>query len=119
MESSQCCSCEDHILLYYVFQVSENGYISMGQKPCSTSLRLFSFCFAVAPYGADINTGIAGTVRYTDFDTYSSSGSSMTIVSSFIRDETGDNFYGRKMMVAEWNGVAKYSEISVSLIWSV
>ena len=90
----------------------------MGEPPCSTSS---SSCAAVAPYGADSNTEIAGTVRYTDFDTYSSSGTSMTTVSAFIRSETGDNFYGTRMMVAEWNGVSQYNGISVSLtcVWSV
>ena len=54
-------------------------------------------------------------MQYTDFDTYSSSDSAMTTVSSFIRNETGDNFYGSSMMVAEWDGVAEYGGSSVSL----
>ena len=103
--------------MHMFFQVSENGVISMGQVIiCSISS---SSCSAVAPYGANSNTGIAGTVRYTDFEAYSSSGSSMITISNFIRDETGDNFYGTKMMVAEWNGVAEYGGNSVSLICSV
>ena len=104
------------ISLYYVFQVSENGYISMGEPPCSNSLSSSSSCSVVAPYGANINTEIAGTVQYTDFDTYLSSGSSMTTVSSFIRDQTMENFYGTRMMVAEWNGVSQHNGISVSLM---
>ena len=87
----------------------------MGETPCSSySLSFPSSCSVVAPYAADINTQIAGSVRYTDFYTYSSFGSSMTTVSRFIRDETGDYFYGNRMMVAEWNGVAKYNGIFVS-----
>jgi hypothetical protein len=39
----------------------------------------------------------------------------MTTVSRFIRDETGDYFYGNRMMVAEWNGVAEYGGSYVSL----
>ena len=91
----------------------------MGEPLCSSSS---SSCSVVAPYGANSNTEIAGSVRYTDFDTYtyfdtySSSDSSMTTVSRFIRDETGDNFYGSRMMVAEWNGVAEYGGSSVSLV---
>ena len=87
----------------------------MEETPCSSyALRFSSSCSVVAPYAADINTQIAGSVQYTDFYIYSSSDSSMTTVSSFIRDETGDNFYGSRMMVAEWNGVAEYGGSSVS-----
>jgi hypothetical protein len=97
--------------------VSENGYISMGGTRCSglRPLSPSSYCSVVAPYGADSNTEIAGTVQYTDFYTYTSTGHSMTTVSRFIRDETGDYFYGNRMMVAEWNGVAEYGGSYVSL----
>ena len=95
------------------YQVSSNGYISMGETPCSTEPSFPSSCSIVAPYAADVNTEIAGTVHYTDFDTYSSTALSMTTVSSFIRNETGDNFYGIAMMVAEWNGVSQYNGNSV------
>ena len=89
----------------------------MGGTRCSDlrPLSSSSSCSVVAPYGANSNTEIAGSVRYTDFDTYSSNDSAMTTVSSFIRNETGDNFYGSKMMVAEWNGVAEYRGYTVSL----
>ena len=87
----------------------------MGGTPCSGSLSASRSCSVVAPYGADINTQIAGSVRYTTFDTYSSGDSSITGVSSFIRDETGDDFYGTRMMVAEWNGVSRFNGVSVSL----
>ena len=104
-----------YIYVMFHSQVSAKGYISMGQIPC-TNLENVDSCSLVAPYLADIDIGIAGTVRYTDFDTYSSSGSSMTTVSRFIRDETGDIFYGTKMMVAEWNGVPEAGRSSVSVI---
>ena len=29
-------------------------------------------------------------------------------VSSFVRSQTGNSFYGRGMIVAEWNGVPEY-----------
>ena len=88
----------------------------MGETPCSNSLSSSSSCSVVAPYGADSNTEVAGTVRYTDFDAYLSSGSSKSTVSSFIQNMTGDNFYGTRMMVAEWNGVSQFNGISVSLL---
>ena len=99
----------------FFHQISDNGYITVGDCSSSGSLSSSSSCSVVAPYRADSNTGIAGSVRYTDFDTYSSSDSAMTTVSRFIQDETGDNFYGSRMMVAEWNGVAEYGGFSVSL----
>ena len=90
----------------------------MGEIPCSSyALSFPSSCSAVAPYAADINTQIAGSVQYTDFYTYSSTDSAMTTISSFIRDETEDNFYGSRMMVAEWNGVAEFDEPFVSHIY--
>ena len=88
----------------------------MGEPSCSSPLSSSSSCSVVAPYGADSNTEIAGSVRYTDFDTYSSTGSAMTTVSGFIRYMAFDGFYGNRMMVAEWNGVAKYCGSSVSLV---
>ena len=87
----------------------------MGEIPCSNLANPPTYCSVVAPYFADINTEIAGTVQYTDFDTYSSTDSAMATVSRFIRDETGDKFYGSRMMVAEWNGVAEYNGFSVSV----
>ena len=97
------------------FQVSAKGYISMGEIPCSNMASPPTHCSVVAPYAADINTEIAGTVQYTDFYTYSSTSSAMSTVSRFIRDETGDKFYGSRMMVAEWDGVAEYNGFSVSV----
>ena len=68
----------------------------------------------VAPYAADIDPTVAGTVRYTQFTT--DDYSQMSTVSSFIRAQTGENFYGTTMMVAEWNGVAEYNGFFVSTI---
>ena len=66
----------------------------------------------IYPYAADINPSLAGTVRYTQFT--STNYSQMNRVSSFIRDQTDNSFYGSKMMVAEWDGVAEYFGHSVS-----
>lgn len=67
----------------------------------------------VAPYAADIDPSIAGTVRYTQFS--SSSSSQISTVSRFIRSQLSNSFYGTEMMVAQWYGVAEYSGSSVSL----
>ena len=68
----------------------------------------------VAPYAADIDPTKAGTVRYTQFTT--DDYSQMSTVSSFIRAQTDENFYGTTMMVAEWDSVAEYYGFSVSSI---
>ena len=65
----------------------------------------------VAPFSAEIDISSRGSVKYTRFTT---SDSQMSTVSSFIRSETGDSFYGTRMMVAEWNGVPKYDGSIVS-----
>ena len=92
-----------------------NGYFSMGKTPQYTSLDYFpgsSSYSVVAPFAADIDTSRTGSVKYTQFTTTDSS--QMSRVSTFIRSQTGNSFYGTKMMVAEWNGVPEYGESTVS-----
>ena len=60
----------------------------------------------VAPYAADIDPMLSGTVEYTEFTR--SSSYQMRRVSNFIENQTGDNFDGTYMMVAEWRNVARY-----------
>ena len=66
----------------------------------------------VAPYGADIDTRIAGRVHYTQVITNTSE---MKTVNNFIRDEIAipdvpgsGSFSGVRMLVAEWDRVAEY-----------
>ena len=66
----------------------------------------------VAPYAADIDPSLAGTVQYTQFT--STNYTQMSRVSSFIQNQTDNSFYGTRMMVVEWDGVAKYHGFSVS-----
>ena len=94
-------------------QVNTNGYISLGSEGTDNSPDIPGTNRTVSPYGADINTSIAGTVRYTGFNSYHTT--QMSSVSRFIRTTTGDYFYGTRMMVAEWDGVAKHLGSSVSL----
>ena len=93
-------------------QVNTNGYISLGTEVTATSPSIPGTNNIVSPYGADIDTGVAGTVRYTGFTT--NYYTQRNTVSSFIRTSTGDSFYGTRMMVVEWDGVARYSGSSVS-----
>ena len=66
----------------------------------------------VAPFAADITTSSTGSVRYSE----SFSSTVMNEVSSHIRSETGADFYGTWMMVAEWNNVPLHDGSRVSLI---
>ena len=61
----------------------------------------------IAPYAADIDPSGPGKVRYTAF---SSDSSQLTTVSVFVQSETGNYFYGTRMMIAEWRNVPLYSE---------
>ena len=81
-------------------------YLSLDNLPGPTSYSV------VAPFAADIDTTRTGSVKYTQFTT--SDSSQMDIVSSFIRSQTGNSFYGTRMMVAEWNGVPEYEGSIVS-----
>ena len=87
----------------------------MGETPQYSSLDKFpgsSSYSVVAPFAADIDITSTGSVKYTQFTT--SNSSQMNRVSSFIRSQTGDGFYGTRMMVAEWNDVPEYQGSIVS-----
>ena len=88
----------------------------MGTEPISTSPSIPGSLKIVSPYGANIDTRISGSVRYTDG--FINHHSQMGTVSSFIRSWTNDSFHATRMMVAEWDGVAQQQGSSVSLIIS-
>ena len=85
----------------------------MGTNDDGTSPSIPGSNSVISPYGADIDTRIAGTVRYTNG--FTSNHAQMYSVSQFIRSNTEDySFTGTRMMVVEWDGVAKYGGSSVS-----
>ena len=87
----------------------------MGAEPSVTSPSIPGILKIVSPYGADIDTSIAGTVQYTPFNGEDSDMSTqMRGVSNFIQNLTGSSFHGSRMMVAEWNRVALYNGNHVS-----
>ena len=87
----------------------------MGTEPVDNTPSIPGTDSIVAPYyGADIDTSIEGTVRYTQFTTNNYQSST---VSNFIRAQTGDSFTGNRMMVAEWYNVARYNGAPVSLFF--
>ena len=67
----------------------------------------------VSPYGANIDTFIAGRVLYSSG--FFSSHPQMSSISSFIETRTGDSFSGTRMMVVEWDNVASDGGSSVSV----
>ena len=97
-------------------QVSTNGYFSMGQIPKFNSVPNFPLPdngMIVAPFGADIDTSITGSVRYTS---YFGIFESMRYVSDFIRANTLHNFFlAKNMIAAEWDYVATKGGSRVSL----
>ena len=90
-----------------------NGFISMGSRPSRSLPTIPGSSNVVSPYGADIVTRV-GTIRYTGFLT---SHPEMRNVSDFINTKIGGYFTGTRMMVAEWDRVAKYGSKSVSLFF--
>ena len=83
----------------------------MGKAPEHSSLGNFpgpSSYSVVAPFAAAMDNIRARSVKYTQFIT------SDYRVNEFIRSETGNSFYGTRMLVAEWNGVPKYQGSIVS-----
>ena len=90
-----------------------NGFISIETSPPRSPPTIPGSRNVVSPYGANIDTGIAGTVRYTQFLT---SHPEMRNVSEFISTKMGVSFTGTMMMVAEWDGVAKSGGSLVSSV---
>ena len=89
----------------------------MGEGALENSPTIPETTSIVAPYAADIDPMLSDTVKYTEFT--SSSNYQIRTVSNFIDDQTGDNFDGTYMMVAEWRNVvrynSRYSAVSIRL----
>ena len=92
-------------------QVSTNGYISMGLTPTANAQNVEGANSVVAPYGADIDTRVGGTVSYTRFHAPLQE---LRAVSEFIEAQMDVDFLGTKMMVALWDDVAQYHGRAVS-----
>ena len=102
------------LYVLYVLQVYINGYIIMlrGTTGSTTSPEIPGpHNDLVVPYGADIDTRLVGSVRYTSFS--SSNQTQLETVSAFIEDKADHHFRGTKMMVAEWFDVPRSGGSSV------
>ena len=77
----------------------------MGRRPQYGTLVTFpgqSSLSVICPYNRYISYN-DGVVKYTQF---TSNSSQLSVVSDFIQSETGRNFNGTRMMIAEWDEVA-------------
>ena len=83
----------------------------MAQAPSDGPPSIPGTNLIVAPYSADIDLSLTGSVLYTEL---TSSHPQMANISSFIRSQTHRYFSGTRMMVAGWDRVAKSSGDPVS-----
>ena len=105
-------------------QVGTNGYFSFGTRQTVYSPSLFSPTstpnYLVAPFWADINTNIHGSISYEVHNTSAGSSSTALLnrVSTFISNQQSTQFSGTWMLVASWNQVSQISGSSsvVSLL---
>ena len=97
--------------------MDDDGYISLGSTPPSSTLDTFSpfsSYSVVAPFAASISTAYTGSVRYNTFTT---GDTNINTVNSYIRSELGGSFNGTWMIVADWYNVPQYGGSSVS-VWT-
>ena len=96
-------------------QVGTNGYFSFGISQTVYSPSLFSSTstpnYLVAPFWADIDTTIHGSISYEVHNTSAGSSSTALLnrVSTFISNQQSTQFSGTWMLVASWNQVSKIS----------
>lgn len=103
--------------MYILFiQVVSDGYFSFGATPYVAS-RTAPFStsyyptYLVAPFWSDTDTsaGRSGKVFYEVFDSaMTSSRMNLELVSSFITQQTGMEFSGTWMLLAEWSKVQQH-----------
>ena len=115
----------DHALLIltanqilYIFeslQVGTNGYFSFGTRRTVYNPSLFSstspYSYLVAPFWADIDITVHGSISYEVHSTSAGSSSIALLnrVSTFISNQQNTQFSGNWMLVASWSQVSAYS----------
>ena len=88
-------------------KVSSNGYISFNSGMSSPTISLSSISTPVlAPFAADIDTRISGTISYKIIIGSDSDSNLLDTVSSFISDNQSVSFSGIQMFVAYYDDVA-------------
>ena len=96
-------------------QVGTNGYFSFGTRQTVYTPSLFSSTstpnYLVAPFWADIDTNIHGSISYEVHNTSAGSSSLALLnrVNTFISNQQNTQFSGNWMLVALWNQVSQIS----------
>ena len=113
-----CC----YTITIYTFQVGTNGIISFGLPFYLSSAVLFPGSFSdvtntyvVAPFWSDVDIRSVGEIFYEVHSTGDSTRSDdlLASVSEFITNQTGNQFSGLWMLVAQWDEVPEYSFFGV------
>ena len=94
-------------------QVGTNGYFSFGTPQTVYTPSLFSstspYNYLVAPFWADIDISIHGSISYEVHSTSAGSSSIALLnrVSTFISNQQNTQFSGNWMLVATWSQVSQ------------
>ena len=95
-------------------QVGTNGYFSFGTRQTVAPPTVFSstspYNYLVAPFWADIDISIHGSISYEVHNTSAGSSSIALLngVSTFISNQQNTQFSGNWMLVASWSQVSAY-----------
>ena len=106
-----CMICKSSLFLNPL-QVGTNGYFSFGTRQTVYSPSLFSPTstpnYLVAPFWADIDTNVHGSISYEVHNTSAGSSSTALLnrVSTFISNQQSTQFSGTWMLVASWYQVS-------------
>ena len=76
----------------------------MGRRLFDDSPTIEDTVYIVAPYAADIDTEVSGTVYYTDRPITTEY--RLGRVSRFVESQTNESFSGTKMVIAHWQDVS-------------
>ncbi len=86
-----------------------NGYFSFMRSVtycCPHAFPYSTYNYLVAPFWADIDTRIQGTVSY---EVHNDGSSLLAQVNTYLTSYTGSVFSGNWMIAAEWQGVQQHS----------
>ena len=90
-------------------QISSNGLMSFNRSVNFFNPVLFpnsiSYQYLVAPFWADHDPRPSGKISY---ETFANNSEIVSVVSRFIRQQTGVNFDGSWMLLVNWEEVAEY-----------
>ena len=106
-------STANHMHFVESLQVGTNGYFSFGTRQTVYTPSLFSSTstpnYLVAPFWADIDITVHGSISYEVHSTSAGSSSIALLnrVSTFISNQKNTQFFGNWMLVATWSQVSQ------------